>query len=224
MRTTRFVTTIAPSIILLTSATHAEAASPSSRPQAPLIFHLSEADGTIFAQVFKNKKTIGQGLSHDHVLRASQWQATVSYDPGETGTCSIDVTFPVAALRADEPDMRKRVGYEVMLSDKDRTTVEENMKDKGQLDANRYPTVHFASSGCVGEGTSGTMTVNGTLTIRGQAKAVSVPMTFAIRGEKLSAEGTFTVTHKDFGFAPYSGFLGVVKNIEDIKITIAIGA
>jgi polyisoprenoid-binding protein YceI len=185
-------------------------------------FELNEHDGTIYAQIWKNRHTIAQAQSHDHVIVASKWQASVTYDPTGAAPCAIKVTLPVASLVVDPPELRKKVGYDTILSDKDRATVDAHMRDKDQLDAAHFTEMQFVSKECSAAG-EGKVEVKGSLSIRGKSKDVVVPLRIKINGDKLEASGTVTVTHKDFGFSPYSGFLGAVKNGEDIKLTIAIG-
>ncbi len=193
------------------------------RSASAATFELNEHDGSIYAQIWKNRHTIAQAQSHDHVILASKWQASITYDPAGAVPCAIKITLPTASLVNDAPELRKKVGYDTVLSDKDRATVEAHMRDKDQLDTAHFPTIQFVAKECSAAGSEGTVEVKGSLSIRGKSKDVVVPMKFKINGDKLQASGTVTVTHKDFGFEPYSGFLGAVKNGEDIKLTIAIG-
>lgn len=84
------------------------------------------------------------------------------------------------------------------------------------MDTSTYPTATFTIDSPVDlsavptDGTTATVTVSGTLTLKGQSKPVSVDMTVLHSGDSLIASGSIPVTWTDFGVEPPSlGFVTV---------------
>ena len=84
------------------------------------------------------------------------------------------------------------------------------------MDTSTYPTATFTMDSPVDlssvptDGTTATVTVPGTLTLKGQSKPVSVDMTVLHSGDTLIASGSIPVTWTDFGVQPPSlGFVTV---------------
>jgi polyisoprenoid-binding protein YceI len=185
---------------------------------------LSEHDGTIYALIFKDPHTLAARSAHDHVVRASLWQGRLRYVPGES-SCTISVTFDVNALVPDEPELRARAGLDGTLTDKQRESVKRSMLARDQLAAHAYPFVRFVAERCSqASGTSGVTHASGTLEVRGVKKQVDVTIHFDVSDDTVSASGTFAVKHSDFGFKPYSGPFGAVKNGDDIRVVFEISA
>lgn len=194
---------------------------PVARAAAPgVTYALDPAKSALYVQVFKDPTTVGSDLSHDHVVLATGWSGTVRLDPTNPATCEARVSVPISGLRPDLPEWRRRVGYNVMLSDAQQTQVGEHLRGGDQLDASRFPEIHFQSNTCAGSGES--RTASGTLAIRGVSKAVQVPLKLTVKGGTLKASGGFSLKHSDFGFQPYTAFFGALKNQEELRFTIDV--
>ena len=188
----------------------------------PQRYVLDPDKSKLYVQVFKDDSTLAAALAHDHVVLARGWQGKVLVDPEKLAACVVEVTVPVAGLRADLPEMRTLVGYKKMLSDSRQETVGKQMRAKKQLDANNFSQITFRSKSC--SGTKKELLVNGELTIRGKSKAVTIPLEIFHSNNSIRAKGTFTAQHSDFGFSPYSAFFGTVKNRPEILFVInAVG-
>ncbi len=186
----------------------------------PQRYVLDPDKSKLYVQVLKDDSTLAAALAHDHVVLATGWQGKVLVDPEKLAACVVEVTVPVAGLRADQPEMRTLVGYKKMLSDSRQTTVGKHMRAKKQLDANNFPQITFRSQSC--SGTKKELLVNGELTIRGKSKTVTIPLQIFHSDNGIRAKGTFTAQHSDFGFSPYSAFFGTVKNRPDILFVINV--
>ena len=161
--------------------------------------------------------------AHPHVVRATKWTGTVSYDASAPDKCEIKIEIPVEGLVVDEPAMRKRLRYEKPIAEGDRKRVDEAMRDEDQLSASKFPKITFASTSCK-KVSEGKIEVSGAIEIRGVKKEVTVPMEVQIANGKLKAMGKFQLTHKDFGFEPYSAALGTIKNDDSLVFNVrAIG-
>ncbi len=186
----------------------------------PRQYVLDPDKSKLYVQVFKDDSTLAAALAHDHVVLATGWQGKVLVDPEKLTDCVVEVTIPVAGLRADLPEMRTLVGYKKMLSDYRQQTVGKHMRAKKQLDADNFPQITFRSQSC--SGTKKELLVHGDLTIRGKSKVVAIPLQVFQGDKSIRVKGNFTAQHSDFGFAPYRAFFGAVKNRQDILFVINV--
>jgi polyisoprenoid-binding protein YceI len=186
-------------------------------------YELIEAQSFLYVEVRPDKGLLSK-VAHQHVVRATKWTGSVKYEESAPEKCQVLIEIPVADLTVDEPVMRKRLKYDKPIADGDRKRVRDSMLDDDQLDGEKFGKITFASTGCkkIGEGK---IEVTGDLEIRGVKKRVTVPMEVQLGGGKLRAKGQFALTHKDFGFEPYSAALGAIKNDEALTFNVrAIGA
>jgi polyisoprenoid-binding protein YceI len=198
---------------------------PPSTPSGPRTYALDPAKSSLYVQVYKDPNTIGQGLSHDHVVAATGWSGSVVWDRAHTEGCAVRVTVPVQGLVNDALGLRKRVGYDTTLTEDQRAEVKQHMLAPGQLDAGAFPTITFLATGCSGpldtDG-NGAVTVTGVFTLHGIAKTIAPKMTIHLDDHSFSARGSFTVNTTDFGFEPYTALLGALKNNNALKFTVDV--
>ena len=188
-------------------------------PQVTVVdYVMNDQDSLLYAQVWKDD-TLLAGFAHDHVIRATEWVGTLTYDPQDLSSCAIAFELPVDAMRNDEPAMREFVGLDGEINGGDRETIRENMTSGDQLDVENYPTISFSSTSCEGAGGSdGELIVSGGLTVRGVTKNLTVPVNYQIRDGKFYVQGTIDAIHSDFGMEPYSAFFGSVKTADAIQM------
>lgn len=183
-------------------------------------YTLNEADSKLYVQVFKKRGGAASALAHDHVILATGWSGSVTWDAANVGACSVSISLPVTGLAPDTDTMRNLVGYSSRLSASNQAKVKGNIVSLTQLAAEHFPTITYTSTSCTGSGSA--ITVTGNLTIRGASKAITVPMEIQADGSSFSAKGTFTATHEDFGFAPYSAMGGALRNETEMRFTVDV--
>jgi hypothetical protein len=178
----------------------------------------SHNESLLYIQVFRDASALG---GHDHVVRATNWSGALNQVEGEPGACDLSYTLTVGDLVADESAMRDLVGYNDTISESDRAQIRENMLALEQLNAVAHPIISFSSTSCqMTGGADGTISATGQITIRGQTKQIEKEMPYTIQDGSLFFSGSLSVTHSDFGFAPYSALFGVFKNAEEMQISI----
>ncbi len=188
---------------------------------APATLKLDPSRSALHARLYK--AGVASGLAHNHVIAASAMTGSVTFDPEAPTAFSVEVTVPVASLRADDPRLRHQYGLTDEIDADDRATIEEHMRDEDQLDAKRYPTIRFVSTAVKATG-AGAFAVEGDLTIRGKTRRVSLPVTAKLSAGGFEGEGKLRITHAQFGFEPYSAVLGAVKNQEKIDLILRLVA
>jgi polyisoprenoid-binding protein YceI len=173
----------------------------------------------IAVKVFKGG--VASALAHDHVVRATRWQATLDAST-EPVALSADVRVDATALEVDEPDARTRHGLDGTLSDSDRAQVRASMLGADQLDAARFPEVRFSASQIDRDGDGFRLT--GELALHGAVRRIAVPLDIARDGETCTARGRVRVKQSDFGITPYSAFLGAVRVQDEVEIVFTLVA
>lgn len=186
---------------------------------APATLNLDPARSALHARLYK--QGVASGLAHNHVIAATRMTGTVTFDPADPTTFAVEVTVPVASLKADDARLRQKYGLEGELDADDRETIEENMRDEEQLDAKRYPTIRFVSTAVKPAG-PGRFTVEGDLTLRGKTRRVSLPVTAKLSEAGFEGAGKLRITHEMFGFEPYSAMLGAISNQEKIDLILEL--
>jgi polyisoprenoid-binding protein YceI len=176
-------------------------------------YRLDPAEGALYVLVTREPGTLASGLAHDHVVAASGWSGRVEWGDG---ACAVTVEVPVASLVVDDPAWRARAGLEKTVSERQRAQVRASMLAEGQLYAEAHPTIRFAADRC------DAARVDGDLTLRGVTTRVSVPLTVTADAGRIHATGRFPIRATQFGFAPYSAFLGAVKNRDEMTVVVDV--
>ena len=186
-------------------------------PSGPSTWLFSQDESLLYLQVWRDSSAWGSSLAHDHVIRAGVWEGTLSYDTDDLSACAMTISLAVSELVVDEDGMRSLVGYSDTISSSDRDEIRENMLSSDQLDASRHPDIWFESVSCAGDtGDSGSLTVTGDLSARGQTSRVQIPLDFEIRGDAFYVVGDFSLSHDDFGMEPYEAYWGAVRNDDEL--------
>ena len=181
-------------------------------------YTFNDSDSLLYVQVYKDEDAAASGLSHDHVMRATNWSGFVSYNPANIDECTMQFSLPVHDLQVDEDAMRELVGYGNTISQPDRETIREHMLANNQLNASEYPSISFTSSECqlLDEET---LKVIGDMTIKNEVRTWDIDVRFTAQSNALYISSIIDFTHSDFGIEPYSAFFGAVRNAEPLKIT-----
>lgn len=174
----------------------------------------------LVVQVFK--EGVASAVAHDHVIKATKFSGTVSYDAA-TGAGNISMEVDARSLKADDPALRKKYKLTTELSEGDRQTVENNMKAENQLNIAKYPTMTFKSV-TVTRQANGSYLVSGDLTIRGKTQRISFPATVDTKDGNFSGRGQVKLKQTSFGYEPYSALLGTIRNKDEIILNLTIVA
>lgn len=182
-------------------------------------WNLQPSESWLVVRLGPKPSGLFSGLAHPHVVRAVQFSGKLSLDPADLSTCALTLEIPVAGLRVDHPEDRKRAGLGGGPDADDQKKITAHMRDEDQLYAASHPTIQFTSERCRKDGV-----IEGTLKIRGKSKKVIVPMKIESTETKVVAKGEFQLQHADFGFEPYSAAFGTISNAEALRFTIELVA
>ena len=169
------------------------------------------------------REGVGSWLAHDHVVEATEVTGHIEYDADRPEGSSIVIEARTTSLRVDEPAARRRLGVEGDLSDSQRADVDKAMRAPDQLDAARHATIRFASTRVLPEG-DGRLRVTGQLTLRGVTREVSFAATVALESATLRGRAMLTFLQSSFGYQPYRGLLGAIRNKDEVTLHVDLTA
>ena len=198
--------------LLVPSAHAQDAAAPAAR--------LYGLGGTLYVQVYKDPNTIAAAAAHDHVVKASGWNGSVTWDAANLAACKVQITVPVSSLSVDEKGLREQLGYDTFPSDSERADIKTAMLSDAQLDSAKYPSISYQSTKC--EQSGDLVNVTGNLTIHGVTKSVVLPMSVKADAVNFSAKGSIKIRASQFGMTPYSALFGAVKNQDSMILVIDV--
>jgi polyisoprenoid-binding protein YceI len=108
-----------------------------------------------------------------------QWNAAISYDPADLAASKFDVTVHTASVQTGDSDRDSALPGEAFF------------------DVAKYPEAHFVTTGFRKNGNQ--VVADGTLTLRGVSKPVSLQVNFAPQGSGATLDVSGTVQRLDFG-------------------------
>ena len=186
---------------------------------APMVYSFGPTDGRLAALVFESTKTENSGRSHHHVVVAGEWSGRLRWAPGPE--CAGEFKVSVAGLVADAPEERKREDLGPPLAEADQKAVNQHLRARDQLFAERFPTIQYQVQDC-SRSADGRHVIRGAFTLRGVAQPVAfrVQATETDAGLRLVGEGS--ITHSDFGFEPYYALFGQRQNQDRMRITLDV--
>lgn len=118
-----------------------------------------------------------QGSSFDG--RFNQWTAAISYDPARLAASKFDVTVQLASAKT---------------GDNDRDSA---LPGADFFDVAKYPQAHFVTTAFRQQG--GQVIADGTLTLRGVTRPVSLSVAFKPQGSGATMDVSGTLKRLDFG-------------------------
>lgn len=192
-------------------------------------------DDALFA-VVTNKAGVAATLAHHHLIAAREFVTSLEYD--ETALTKSRFVFktPVKKLTVDPRPLQLQwqnlfLDLGVLpsafteASANDREKMTEAMLATDQLDASRYPDVEAevsmltAEPGKFGKRTF-THTASVAVTVHGKTVKRIIPARVVHDKGTLEVEAVGQFAFTEFGFKPYSAFLGAVKNKDEFFIFV----
>jgi polyisoprenoid-binding protein YceI len=145
-------------------------------------------------------------FGHDHLIEARGIQGCGEIDTAKSEQSSIDLTFTASDIKVIDPDHPK-----------DRPKVQQTM-EADVLKIAEFPEIRFKSLRVAKK--QGGFVVDGTLTIRGRAQNVSIPLSLAegSNSGEIKAHGQYAFKQSLFGIQPISLMGGAVRVKDELKV------
>lgn len=183
-------------------------------------YDLSADSGRLYVVVRAKRGGLLSGLGHDHVVVASRFRGEMTWDPSDPSACDVQLSFPASALVVDPGSARSWAELDGETSDGDKAKIRDNLLGRRQLEADRFSTVSYQSTGCELQGDL--VAVQGGLTLHGVTHTVTVPMRIRPGEDSITASGQFDATHADFGMEPFSAMMGALRNDEGLSFFVDV--
>jgi len=145
-------------------------------------------------------------FGHDHLIEARGIQGCGEIDAAKAEQSSVDLTFTTRDILVIDPEHPK-----------DRPKVQQTMETE-VLKIAEFPEIRFKSSRVTKK--PGGFVVDGTLTIRGRAQNVSIPLSLTEERSSggFKAHGQYAFKQSLFGIQPISLMGGAVRVKDELKI------
>jgi polyisoprenoid-binding protein YceI len=157
-------------------------------------------------------------LGHNHVIAIGKLQGTV-HVTDDLQQSQLELHFPVAELRIDEPAMRAAAGadYQSIVNDAARTGTRTNMLGARLLQAAMFPEIRV-TSGAIAVTAPGQLRVQLQMTVRDHQSVLEVPVQWRRAGDTLQADSSFSLQHEALGLTPYSVAMGAIRVAGAIEV------
>lgn len=142
-------------------------------------------------------------FGHNHEIQALIQSGEVK----ESGSPSVELRVDARKLRVLDPE----------ASDSTRAQVQETMMGAQVLEADRFPEIHFQSTGVDQKGTDHWI-VHGNLALHGKDRPIAVEVTLKDQRYR----GSATIKQTDFGITPVTVGGGTVKVKDEVKVEFDI--
>ncbi|MEM1262588.1 MAG: hypothetical protein AAGH76_09330 [Pseudomonadota bacterium] len=160
-------------------------------------------------------------LGHNHVISIGELAGELFVASKRSETAGI-LSFPVAAMRIDEPARRDAAGpdFASVPSTKDITGTRRNMLSERLLDGDRFPIIELAIASSHVHGDHSTVTLF--VSVKEQTTSIDVPASITVTDDRVIANGATTLSQRELGLTPFSVMLGAleVKDAIDVQFTV----
>jgi polyisoprenoid-binding protein YceI len=155
-----------------------------------------------------------KNIGHDHVIASEDLDGFVLI-ADDAAASRADLQLPLPRLIVDKAEYRTRFGLEpdVPVSAIEGTT--RNMQDK-VLESDRYPVVDVSARFSSVHDDPPTIGVS--ITLHGATFEYIVPVQLDIVPGRITAKGTMSVSHADFGLQPFSAAAGLLRIADVIDL------
>jgi hypothetical protein len=197
-------------------------------------FELKKSDSLI--AIVTQKEGVASGLAHDHLIVASQYEASLSLEGENVSAASFQMKIPVSGLLVDSPEMQQKWTPRIQelavhkenfsaLSESDRKKITDNMLDKSQLNASQFPSIEgkiVSLKKSEGELVSAYKSASKPLAsnysaevsfeIKGKTVVKTVPAKVTVTATGVKVTTVVPMSFSEFGIKPYSALLGAIRN------------
>src|SRR5215831_18395814 len=158
-----------------------------------------------------------KAFGHDHQILASELSGSVQLAEPDLSASSAAFVVETKSLVVIDPGE----------AEKDRQEVQATMLGEKVLDASRFPRIQFVSSkvrSTARKGETTDLEVEGTLSLHGAAKPVSLPVLIVVGDGQFSGDGELNLLQTDYGITPIKVGGGTVKVKDKLKVSFHIVA
>jgi polyisoprenoid-binding protein YceI len=162
-------------------------------------------------------------MGHNHVVSSKSVSGTLQLH-SDIARSQLSLAIPVASLIVDDPQARASEGddFTAEVPVEAREGTHRNLMRPEVLDVEQFPEIRLQSIAV--SGTHDTPSLLMRVTIKGVARDVVVLSEVDDDGNRLVAEGEFTIQQSDFGIKPFSVGMGALQVQDKLRIRFRIVA
>lgn len=149
------------------------------------------------------------GKKHQFVF--PKYRGTLEYDAQAVERSKVELTIEAGAIECKD----------TWLSEKDKKKVMELTLGEEMLDVKRHPRIQFVSTS-ISRHAEGRYRAQGTLTIRGIARPVTLELTAVEHAGGLRLEGRAEILLKDYNLKPPSAVFGAVGTKNEMSFEFSL--
>lgn len=162
-------------------------------------------------------------FAHNHLVTSTAVTGRIELrEPRTTSTFRLEL--PLESLVVDDEQARAAAGedFAAPVPEKDREDTRHNLLGEELLDAARQPVLVMTADGI--EGGPENYTVKLRVSLRGEERVVSVPVTMVAEDATLRLHANMKLRHADLGLEPFTAGLGAVRVRDDFEIDCRLEA
>ena len=134
----------------------------------------------------------------------------------------LELVIDVSQLEVDRPSWRLDEGFDPDMSESAIEDTRRNMLSADQLDAEPHPFIEIRSIGL--SGPRWQPDIEAQVTLAGQTRELTVPVTLSMDNYNLTAIGRFSIRQSEFGITPFSAAGGSLQVADEVLIRFRIVA
>jgi len=222
------------------SAAPPRVAAETAAPHEGVPYDIVADESLLTIRVYRGGTLASAG--HNHLIALHALTGTV-YVPADVMRTSFEARIPVAELTVDDAALRAHEhspDFPPDVPDAAREGTRRNMLGDALLDSERSPqivlrAVRLESAGepapaggreAGGDAGGETRAVLARVqtTVRGEVRAISVPVSYRLAGGALTASGEAAVRQSDLGLTPFSALLGALQVQDEMRVRFRIVA
>ena len=179
---------------------------------ATVTYNLDASQSKFMAHASRSGLLWFKGKSHH--LAASEFTGQVELTPDSITPASLRLVVKAASLH--------ETGAE--FTEPQKQIINKELKDI-VLHPDQYPDITFQSTNVTAKSIRADryeVQIDGNLTLHGVTRRVTIPTIVTLSGDKLRAEGKFSIDRDDFKVKATSAFHGMVRVDDDVKFEFDI--
>jgi len=163
-----------------------------------------------------------KSAGHDHVIASVDVEGLVlvSADPERS---RADLRLPLQQLVVDDPAYRERFGMEPDLPESAIEGTTRNMQDK-VLESSRFPWATASVRVLSMQQDQAELELELSVVMHGVSFDYELPAALKVDPDSLTVSGSMTISHADFGLAPFSAAGGLLRVADDIEVVFEVVA
>lgn len=158
-------------------------------------------------------------FGHNHVIASHDVRGTF-YVPDDISHSTFELHIPVGQLAIDEPDLRAKEGpdFPKDVPDSAKEGTRRNMLSESLLNGAQYDEITLISQKIDPTAPGSKVRADVQITVRGQSHTISVPVTYSLSGDRLTADGDLSLKQSDLGLTPFTAALGALAVQDEMRV------